>query len=188
MYNGTRFTDRLPWYNYPINWLKYGYTDGLPFIARSVVRGWTLPITLIPALYLFGKLCFCTKKFCNFGIYLVILQYFVIPFSYATELCPADTLFGICNAYLNYITFDNGAPTSDDYYCAIVGIPVFYLSYVISLFVVEFIFFFLLAGILWAIGFDVIIAVELFVKGVKEFWWNHRHDAKFIVLRKEKTD
>lgn len=187
-YNGTRFADRLPWYNYPINWLKYSYTDGLQFVSRIVIRGYFLPFLLIPLCYFLGKLCFCLKYPMSFVVWLTAMQYFIIPFHLLSNVCPRDTLFGLCNWYHSYITFPNGAPDSDDYFCFLKGAPTFYLGYVISLFVIEFIFFVLLGGILWQITFDILIALKTGLAVVKEFAWNHRNDPKYITLKKSKMD
>lgn len=156
LYNGTRFTDHLSWYNYPINWLKYTWTDGLQFAVRTAYKGYYIPFLVIPGSFLLGKICACLSFPLKILMWIAIIQYPVRVFHYIPPLCSEGALFGLCDRLHDYVLFPSGDFDSDDIYCTIVGWPVYYYGILITVVVVALFLTLFLVGWFGSIIRDII--------------------------------
>lgn len=182
-YNGTRPNEHLSWYDYAPNWLIYTYRDGFKFLLRIGVRGYSLPFLLIPACYLASKICICVKFIFVIIMYLTIAQYFLGIFKFLPDLCPWNNR--VCKSFNNYISFPNGAPSDDDYYCFFVGIPVFYLGYMQTSFYVQVFLLLLATGIYISIIIDIYLVIKFIILLIYHLIRGGKnHIPKYIKLKK----
>lgn len=152
LYNGTSFNENLPYLTVVGNWLRYTYSDGLQFILRVGVRGYSISVLLIPIAYVFGKVCFCLGTPMHVFIWVILLQYPTVVLHYLPDAYPT-WLYGH-DAFVSYVTFPSGDITSDDLFCFVTGLPTFFFGYVITYIIVALVLTIIVEGVLLSLIMD----------------------------------
>lgn len=182
-FNGTRLDEHLPWYKYGPNWIASFFNFGFKFYLRIMVRGYSLPFILIPTCYIAGKICFCFKIVFEIIMYVAMLQYATLIFVHLPELCPYDN--SACRWFQQYISFENGSPVDDDYYCSIVGIGSEYLGYLQMNFYIQVLVLLLATGIWVSIIYDILIVIKFIWSIIFYFVFKKKEEQPSMIKLKK---